>query len=142
MTGTEKGNNLINLLLMEDNLDHVEIIWNALTEMKDLYVNFEYVDRLEKGLNRLARGGIDVVLLSLRLPDNTKVNPFLKIKDRLPDVPVIVLTSLKNDKTAIEAMLAGAENYLIKGLINSDLLRRAIHDAIRRERTEKALVSH
>lgn len=142
MTGTEKGNNLINLLLMEDNLDHVEMIWNALTEMKDLYVNFEYVDRLEKGLNRLARGGIDVVLLSLRLPDNTKVNPFLKIKDRLPDVPVIVLSNLKNDKTAIEAMLAGAESCLVKGQINSDLLRRAIHYAIRREQTEKSLVSY
>lgn len=142
MTGTEKGNNSINLLLMEDNLDHVEMIWNALTEMKDLYINFEYVDRLEKGLNRLARGGIDVVLLSMRLPDNTKVNPFLKIKDRLPDVPVIVLSHLKRDKTAIEAMLAGAENYLVKERINSDSLRCAIHYAIRRERTEKALVSH
>jgi len=142
MTGTEQGNNLINLLLMEDNLDHVEMIWNALTEMKGLYINFEYVDRLEKGLNRLARGGIDVVLLSMRLPDNTKVNPFLKIKDRLPGVPVIVLSSLKNDKTAMEAMLAGAENCLVKGCINSDLLRRTIDSAIRRERTGKALVSH
>jgi DNA-binding NarL/FixJ family response regulator len=66
----------------------------------------------------------------------------LKIKDRLPNVTVIVLSNLKRDKTAIEAMLAGAENCLVKGCINSDLLRRTIDSAIRRERVEKALVSH
>jgi DNA-binding NtrC family response regulator len=142
MIRIEKDNNLINVLLIEDNPDHVEIIWNALTEIKDLYLNFEYVDRLEKGLNRLVKGGIDVVLLNLRLPDNSTTNPFFKVKKRVPDVPVIVLSNLKNDKTAIEAVLAGAKSYLVKGQINSYLLRQTIYYALKQEQTEKVLVNH
>jgi DNA-binding NtrC family response regulator len=142
MTLIEKDNNFINVLLIEDNPDHVEIIWSALTEIEDLYFNFEYVDRLGKGLNRLVKGGIDVVLLNLRLPDNTTTNPFFKVKKQVPDMPVIVLSNLKNDMAAIEAVLAGAKSSLVKEQINSDLLRRTIYYALKQEHIEKVLVNH
>jgi DNA-binding NtrC family response regulator len=145
MTGNQNeieiGNKVINVLLIEDNPDHVDIIWNALTEIEDLFLNLEYVDRLEKGLKRLDKGGVDVVLLNLRLPDCTTANPFFKVKNRVPDMPVIVLSNLKNDKVAIDAVLAGAISYFVKEQIDRDLLIHTIYHVLKQKQKKKTLVN-
>jgi PAS domain S-box-containing protein len=81
----------------------------------------------------------DVVLLDLSLPDSQGIASFLTLRDRVPNIPIVVLTGLDDQTLAISAMQQGAQDYLIKGQVDSNLLLRSIRYAIERERTETAL---
>ncbi len=64
------NNSQINVLLIEDNPGDTRLIWETLAENGEARINLEYIDRLDTGLARLGKGGIDVVLLDLMLPDS------------------------------------------------------------------------
>jgi C4-dicarboxylate-specific signal transduction histidine kinase len=89
---------------------------------------------LQQGLDRLAKGDVDVVLLDLHLPDSQGVETVVRLRQGDPDVPVVVLTGAQQDELACAALEAGAQDYLVKDdLLNaSQLLRRTIRHAIER----------
>jgi diguanylate cyclase (GGDEF)-like protein len=91
-------------------------------------------DRLATGLARLVEGGIDVVLLDLSLPDSQGPDTFIKVQAQMPDMAVVVLTGLDDEALALQAMQAGAQDYLVKGQIDRNLLGRAIRYAVERHR--------
>jgi PAS domain S-box-containing protein len=88
---------------------------------------------------RLPTPPFDVILLDLSLPDSQGIASFLTLRDRVPNLPIVVLTGLDDQTLAISAMQQGAQDYLIKGQVDSNLLLRSIRYAIERERTETAL---
>jgi PAS domain S-box-containing protein len=116
-----------------------------LTEEKFSTSNIERVDRLSKGLARLAASGIDAVLLDLGLPDSQGLNSFEKIHTAAKKVPILILTAFNDDATALEAVRRGAQDYLIKGKFDPTSLVRAITYAIERkkleEKVEKSMLS-
>jgi anti-anti-sigma factor len=89
----------------------------------------EHAARLEDGLRRLARGGIDIVLLDLSLPDSSGIDTFLAARTAAPGVPIVVLTGLDDEVIAATALQRGAQDYLVKGEVNQDWLCRAIRYA-------------
>lgn len=128
----------INVLLIEDNPGDTRLIWEMLAEKNKAPFNLEYLDRISTGLARLAKGGIDVVLLDLLLPDSWGLESFLKVHEQAPDVPIIVLTTVDDETLAIQAMQKGAQDYLVKGQVETSQLIRTIRYSIARKRADGA----
>jgi signal transduction histidine kinase len=110
-----------------------------LTEEKLANNSIECFGRLTIGLNRLAQGGIDAILLDLGLPDSQGINTFEKTYAVAPKVPILILTANDNDEIALEAVSKGAQDYLIKGKSDGALLIRAINYSIERKKKEEKL---
>jgi len=133
------GNKPTRILLIEDNPGDARLIREMMAEMKDTNFNLEYADRLSAGLKLLTKGNIDVVLLDLSLPDSFGLDTFTRVHNEAPEVAVIVLTGLDDETVGVKAVQEGAQDYLIKGKVDSNLLTRSILYAIERHRMLKAL---
>ena len=131
----------IKVLLVEDDPDDVLIINDMLDEATDSLFHVIDADRLEKGLGYLGQESFDVALVDLGLPDSQSLDTLDKIKSQAPDMPIIVLTGLSDEEVAFQAVREGAQDYMVKGSINSNLLERSIRYAIERKRTEKLLIT-
>jgi PAS domain S-box-containing protein len=133
------GERPINVLLIEDNPGYTDLIGILLTKVKGAQFNLECVNQLWRALERLGKGNIDVILLDLSLPDSKGLDTFFKVFDQAPGVPIILLTITDDETLAIKAVQAGAQDYLIKGQVDGNLLVRSIHYAIERHRIQEEL---
>ncbi|MFH2103032.1 MAG: GAF domain-containing protein [Chloroflexota bacterium] len=129
----------LRVLLIEDDPGDTRLIQEELANAVDAPFDLECADRLSTGLERLSAGGIALVLLDLVLPDDQGMDAFTQVHARAPEVPIIVLTGLDNEKLAVEVMQQGAQDYLFKGQIDGNQLIRAMRYAIERQRAEKEL---
>ncbi|NOT63249.1 MAG: response regulator, partial [Acidobacteria bacterium] len=135
-------------LLIEDDPLYAQAI-RGLFMAKGVTFGLEWASSLQAGLTRLSETDaekqkpeqqkIDIVLLDLALPDSEGLETFTRIHRLAPDLPIIVLTATNDDDVAIQAMQAGAQDYLVKGDINRHLLQRAMRYAIERKRGEITL---
>jgi len=130
---------MITILLIEDNPGDVRLIREYLAEGTSASLALEHAARLATGLERLAAGGIDVVLLDLSLPDSQGFDTFHQAYARSPHVPIIVLTALDDEAVAVETLNAGGQDYLIKTYLNYSTLHRSISYAIERKRAAEEL---
>ncbi len=124
----------IKVLLIEDSPADAVFIEEMLGEAKDFSFDLEWKEKLSTGLERLAKKGIDIVLLDLNLPDSRGFNTFTKVLAEAPEIPIIVLTGLDDETLAIRAVRTGAQDYLVKKHVNSSLLVRTIRYAIARKK--------
>jgi signal transduction histidine kinase/HPt (histidine-containing phosphotransfer) domain-containing protein len=129
----------IHVLLIEDNPGDARLIEEFLGEARVVQFSLECIDRLSIGLMRLAQGGIDVTLLDLNLPDSQGLDTVIKTNDQARDVPIIVLTGQDDEILAGEAMRIGAQDYLVKGQMDGNLLIHTVQYAIERKRAEEQL---
>ena len=129
--------NLINILLIEDNPGDARLIKEYLSEVKNITFNLQICERLSEGIDILESEYIDIILLDLKLPDSEGLKSFDKIFSTAPHVPIIVLTGLNDETTAISAVQKGAQDYLVKDNVEGDLLIRSVRYAIERKRAEE-----
>ena len=129
----------INVLLIEDDPEETLLLKKMLQKGRgwDFACHVEEVDKLQKGLERLVKEDIDVVLLDITLPDAQGLDSLVRLHAHAPSVPVIILTGLDYEALGLEAVRQGAQDYLVKGEIDSSILTRAIRYAIERRRLEK-----
>jgi two-component system, cell cycle response regulator len=125
---------VIRVLLIEDNPGDARLIQIVLQYMTAPAFNIQLAGSLASGLERLDCGGIDVVLLDLSLPDSQGLDTFARVHKHAPQVPTIVLTGLDDETLATRAMQEGAQDYLVKGQVDGNLLVRAMRYAIERQR--------
>lgn len=126
----------IRVLLVEDNPGDARLIREMLSEVREVAFDVQRGDRLSTSLERLAEGGIDVVLLDLSLPDSQGLETFARVSAQAPDVPVVLLTGLDDADLAVKAVREGAQDYLVKGQLDSSLLVRSIRYAVERHRAQ------
>jgi PAS domain S-box-containing protein len=131
--------NPLKILLIEDNPGDARLLQEMLVEIKNPSFELDWVDRLSAGLEHLKQQSVDAVLLDLSLPDSKGLDTFTKVQAQAPHVPITVLSGLDDTSLAIRAVREGAQDYLIKGEVDGNLLSRAIRYAIERKRTEEAL---
>jgi GAF domain-containing protein/DNA-binding response OmpR family regulator len=124
------------ILLIEDNPADARLLQKMLAEAKRFPFELEQADRLSAGLERLAGDDIDVVLLDLSLPDSRGLDTFTRALVQAPHTPIVVLSGLDDEKLAVEAVRAGAQDYLAKAEVDGNLLARSIRYAIERKRAE------
>ncbi len=127
------------VLLVEDKPEDTRLIREMLAEAKGASFELECADRLSTGLERLAEGEIDVVLLNLSLPDSQGLDTLAKMQAQAPQVPIVVLTELEDEELAVKAIQEGAQDYLAKEQMDSNLLVHSIRHAIGRKQAERAL---
>ena len=129
----------IRVLLIEDNPGDARLIELMLAEANGNAFELRHADRLEEGLRELGAGDIDVVLSDLSMPDSHGLETFLRLQSRAPHVPIIVLSGLNDATVALDAVHQGAQDYLIKGEVDGQLLSRAMRYAIERKRMSEQL---
>ncbi|MFD3775388.1 PP2C family protein-serine/threonine phosphatase [Streptomyces sp. NPDC058612] len=125
------------VLLVEDDEGDALIVGELL---HDTGLRFELTTRTTLAAARaeLARGPIDCVLLDLHLPDMAGTDAVTTVRGAAPYAAVIVMTGLSEAQAGADAMAAGAQDYLVKGKVDADLLHRTVHYAVYRSRTERA----
>jgi PAS domain S-box-containing protein len=130
------------VLLVEDNPGDARLIQEMLREADAGGWRVEIADRFSAARSRLSAGGIDLVLLDLSLPDAQGFSTFVQAHAAIqahaaaPHVPIVVLTGLSDEQLAIRAVQGGAQDYLVKGEVTPQMLKRAMHYAIERARGE------
>lgn len=129
----------LSVLLIEDNLGDSRLIRHMLREvpMGASPVRLTCAERLESGLKQLSEEGADVVLLDLSLPDSQGLDTFTRVHEAAPSVPIVVLSGLRDEDLAIRAVHEGAQDYLVKGQVDGQLLIRALRYAVERKRLEQ-----
>ncbi len=126
------------VLLIEDNPGDAGLIEEMLQTVNGNFA-ITALDRLSTGLSLVDNERFDVVLLDLGLPDSDGIATLRKIQERKRELPVVVLTGLKDEALAAEAIALGAQDYLVKGKIDADLLSRSILYSIERKSLEENL---
>lgn len=122
----------LQILLVEDNPGDARLIREMLSDAPGLHFEMVSVERVSEALQQLERQLFDVVLLDLSLPDSQGLDTFDAVYARAPQLPIIVLTGLADETAAVRSVQSGAEDYLVKGRIDSEFLARAIRYAIAR----------
>ena len=108
------ANKKINILLIEDHPPDAEFIRIILDNAPNHPFHTEHVTHLATGLDRLAEGGIDLVLLDLTLPHSRGLDTLYTVQERMPEIPIIVVTGLEDEALATKALEDGARVYLYK----------------------------
>lgn len=132
----------INVLLIEDNLTDIVLIREMLKEVQKPRFKLHNTSHLEEGLDHIDKEGTDVLLLDLNLPDSCGFDTFLRAKERAPHIPIVILSVFDDEDIAINAVKGEAQDYLIKGKVDSTLLARSISYAIERKSIEGELRRH
>ncbi|HEX5870708.1 MAG TPA: ATP-binding protein [Longimicrobium sp.] len=126
----------VRILLVEDNPGDARLLRFTLEEAQSLRFDLVHAARLSEALEQIGDGATDVVLLDLSLPDAHGMETVTRMLDAAPDVPIIVLTGLTDETVAVQAVQAGAQDYLVKGSVDGGTLARAIRYAMERKRME------
>lgn len=129
----------VSVLLIEDNAQHVRLIRRLLQQASAARVDLDHAETLEAARERLSRGGIDIVLLDLGLPDSPLSETLSAVIEAFPQIPVVVLTSLADTDFAVAAVQEGAQDFLSKDDLSPEILARAIRYAIERSRNLRQL---
>lgn len=140
-TKREIGRMPVRVLLVEADPDGLMGLGDAMIQLGAAEVEVESAPDLNKALERLSQGGVDLLLLDLDLPDGEDLGTFERAHAFAPDVPIVVLTGIEDGDMALSMVKSGAQDYLVKGEVSPDLLLRSIRYAVERHRLTSALRS-
>jgi Flp pilus assembly CpaE family ATPase len=121
----------LTILLIEDCPDYAALVrqWLSQPDAEVEYV-LNWTDSAADGCRRLARGGVDVILLDLNLSDTEGAATFATVRAQAPQVPTIILSADNEVSMALRLIQEGADNYLVKGACTVEALTRAIRYAV------------
>jgi pilus assembly protein CpaE len=131
------NNKALTVLLIEDSPAYAELVqqWLSGKDGGTKYV-LNWTDSFGAGMSRLARGGVDVILLDLGLPDVQGRATFKAARSHAPGIPILVLTGNEDESVALEAIKEGAQDYIVKNTCSRELLCKAIQCAVLRHPSE------
>ena len=132
--------NTLTVLLIEDSPQFAQLVqhWFASISGGAAFV-LNWTDSLADGMNRLDRGGVDVILLDLGLPDCSGMETFLQARGRAAKTPIVILSSADSESLALQMIQEGAEDYLVKSSCDAASLARAVRRAVVRRKSHAAL---
>ena len=132
----------IRILLIEDDQADAFLIREMLRESStggseatgDIAI--QHVPRLDDGIRLAGEGAFDIIISDLGLPDSQGMDTVRKLASGVKYLPFVVLTGLADHELGLEAVNCGAQDYLVKGQVNGEMLVRSIRYAIERKRIE------
>jgi len=132
-------NNPISILLVEDNPRDVVFFREMLGEITTVKFELAHCNTLSRALTLLSKGSFGIILLDLSLPDGKGLDTVARTHSAAPNIPIVVMSGLGDEELAVQALHEGAQDYLVKGHVDSNLLIRAMRYAIERKQAEDAL---
>jgi diguanylate cyclase (GGDEF)-like protein len=129
----------INIMLVEDNPGDARLIQELLKDVGESMFTLTHVDRVSEGVQHIERNYVDVVILDLGLPDFQGLETLTAINKRAYTMPIIVLSGHDDEALAVTAVQEGAQDYLVKGKVDGNLLWRSIRYSIERKHLEMKL---
>ena len=130
---------IIKILLVEDNPGDALLLKETLKGITHTKFELTHATQLSEAVAHLGKSSFDVILLDLSLPDSFGLETVERASSIASSLTIIVLTGLKDETIGIQAVHKGAQDYLIKGQTDKDLLVRVINHSIERKRIEKDL---
>ena len=131
----------LKVLLVEDDPEFSNILRIRLSKEKNSRFEITCFPTLQQALTALDEKPWDLILLDLMLPDSAGIQTFNTVRSRASHTPIVIMSGLDNDLLAIDAVRRGAEDYLVKGEIDSRFLLRILHHSIDRHRIKEKLAS-
>ncbi|OKH15603.1 hybrid sensor histidine kinase/response regulator [Fischerella major NIES-592] len=132
-------NNLIRVLLIDDDEDDYILTRDWFKEFQVATCTLEWVDNYQAGRDAIASGQYDVYLVDYRLGDGNGLELLREAVDHGCTAPIIFLTGQGDREIDIEAMKAGAADYLEKSQLAAPLLERSIRYALERKQNEQKI---
>ena len=129
-------NKVLKILLVEDNLADANLVVEILDKYNWQKSHLKHVKKVTEAIDTLNRDNFDVILLGLFLPDSQGIAGLDIIKQKAPQLPILILTATDDPNLAIRSLRQGAQDYLIKGEFEGKRLTRSIQYAIERQRSE------
>ncbi len=131
----------IRVLVLEGDTAQEQIIRGMLAPAENPQFVLESASRLSLGLERLAVGEFDLILLDLNLPDSQGLNMFQAVTMAARAAPLVVLADVEDETLALRLLREGAQDYLLKSRVDSRRLGRAIRFALARHRVRDTVLS-
>jgi diguanylate cyclase (GGDEF)-like protein/PAS domain S-box-containing protein len=127
------------LLLIEDHPGDARLLQEMLNESGGQQTRLTRVEQMNEAEAHLATHAVDLVLLDLGLLDVQGLDAVRRAHAAAPHIPLVVLTGLDDEVLAGHALQEGAQDYLIKGQIDTRSLMRALRYAVERKAMERAV---
>lgn len=133
------GADRLSLLLVEDDRADALLVEELIADAA-ADIDFIWAQSISDAERMVADRRPDCVLLDLNLPDATGIEALHRLGRQDATIPIIVLTGLNDEHFGISAVASGAQDYLVKGRVDPEMLRRAVLYAIERKRAELTAV--
>src|SRR5687768_349781 len=130
----------LKVLLIEDVPKYARLMKEMLQEYRGTRFELEWADSFDGGLQKLGEQHFDVLLLDLAVAAAHGSSSVPDLQHAAPHLPIIILSTLDDEESALKVVHQGAQDYLVHGEINTHLLVRSIRYAIERKRAEMALL--
>lgn len=128
----------LQIILIEDDDSHAKIIARYLNQLDEPFT-VTHARTLRQGLKLLSENNFHIILLDLRLSDSDIDSTLEKTLQKSADVPIIILSSIEDKVLTRKMVHAGAQDYLCKGELSSEILIRTIYSSIERKKAEISL---
>ncbi len=129
----------LSILTVEDNSRDLFLLERMLRASCLEIDDFFSADTVKEASQILSAGQIDLVLLDLSLPDSFGIHSFLHLRPLVQKIPVIILTGTNDTEMGLEAIKEGAQDFLVKGEFDENLLARSIQYSLERKRNIESL---
>ena len=135
-------NKTIKISVIEDSIDDTALIKRKLETSARAHFQMTFLRTLHEALEQLAREHPDVIISDLGLPDSHGLDTVHKILEAAPRIPLVVLSGFDDESAAMQAVQAGAQDYLVKGQIENPQLERSLFYSIERARLQTEIEKH
>jgi two-component system, sensor histidine kinase and response regulator len=132
---------VLKILIVEDNPGDVAIIREFL-KLSGISFNLTHTSNVSQTLAIKNKNDFDIVLLDLGLPDSVGLETLNTLQVHKLESPIIVMTGLDDESTALSSLREGAQDYLLKNSLTSDMLIRSIKYSIERKKFNDILKKH
>lgn len=130
----------LKVLLIEHDCGFARYVGEMLGQARDFTADIQATQDLTNGLSALVADHFDVVVMDMSLPDGAGLANVAVLRARAPQLPIIVAGDSDDETVALEAVHAGAHDYLVKGQLTPGWLERSLRYAIERHRMDRALL--
>lgn len=130
----------LNILYIEDNPGDAALLCEQFKREDPARYCLTHSENLTGALKLLSQQDYNAILLDLNLPDGDGLNNIRALKDVKPHVPIVILTGANDEQKAEEALLKGAQEYIVKNHASCEIIKRILQSSILRQKAEIELI--
>ncbi len=126
------------ILIVEDNLQDFIIFKEVLSQIRDFFIQIEHAEDLQSAIEKATESDFDIVFLDLFLPDSFGQESFIALRQVIK-APIVILSGLSDESIALDIVKQGAQDYIVKGEFDANLLEKTVVYSIERKKYQEIL---